>query len=120
MIEDDIRALTHEIRLLREAIQSQPGLAQPPQSRHHSTAHDPSPPLPDVINERTATELIGMSVAMLHRWRAAKEGPPFFKIGRAVRYSRAKIQEWLDRQPGFNPGGAVPVPPAERQRPRRG
>ncbi|GFG78987.1 helix-turn-helix transcriptional regulator [Mycobacterium paragordonae] len=32
----------------------------------------------------------------LSQWRFHGEGPPFIKLGRAVRYSRSDVQAWLE------------------------
>jgi predicted DNA-binding transcriptional regulator AlpA len=50
------------------------------------------------IKERDASAYIGMSVPWLRlsRSKAAKgAGPPYIKIGRAVRYDIRDLDEWL-------------------------
>ena len=34
----------------------------------------------------------------LAKWRMLNEGPPYAKVGRAIRYSRARVDEWLESQ----------------------
>jgi excisionase family DNA binding protein len=31
----------------------------------------------------------------LHRWARQRQGPPSIKVGRAVYYRRASVEEWL-------------------------
>lgn len=49
------------------------------------------------FNEFTASAYIRMSVAFLRKWRflGGPNGPPFYRLGRAVRYSRADLDAWL-------------------------
>src|SRR5688572_17483924 len=51
------------------------------------------------INERDAAVYIDMSVAFLRASRCATRegtpGPPFIRIGRAIRYLRADLDAWL-------------------------
>lgn len=42
-----------------------------------------------------AAELLGISRSGLAKWRSAGSGPAFIKIGRAVRYSREDVDQWL-------------------------
>ncbi len=125
MIEVDIRVLTREIRLLREAIESLSGLSafrpspQQPEPRDPSAGDRPASPLPDSINEHDAAAMICLSLSTLRRWRFMRQGPPSRKLGRAVRYSRAQIQQWLDSQPGLRLENVRPVQPSRVRQPRR-
>ena len=47
------------------------------------------------MNEREAAPLAGMSVSRLQKLRVYGGGPPFLKIGRAVRYRREDVEEWV-------------------------
>jgi len=49
-----------------------------------------------LIDESAASERLGMSVHYLRtsRWRG--DGPPFIKVGRAVRYSPADLEHWVE------------------------
>ena len=59
-------------------------------------------PLPRALNERDAATYIGMSRSYLAQSRMdghrehRTSAPPFIKIGRAVRYLRDDLDEWLD------------------------
>jgi excisionase family DNA binding protein len=43
-------------------------------------------------------EMLGVPVATLYGWRYRGEGPSGYRIGRHVRYRRAKVEAWLERQ----------------------
>ena len=51
-----------------------------------------------LLTPKEVGEILGVSEDKLRRLRAKKEGPPFIKIGGSVRYDRAKLQEWIDRE----------------------
>jgi hypothetical protein len=40
------------------------------------------------LNENQAADFLGVSVRTLQAWRVRGGGPPYVKIGRAVRYQR--------------------------------
>ena len=48
-----------------------------------------------LLNEHEAAEALGLKVATLRRWRWAGRGPPFFKIGNAVRYAAEDIDAFI-------------------------
>jgi len=73
---------------------------------------------PDLMTEKAAAELIGMSTAFLRAGRLhgvlgnRTPAPPHMKLGRAVRYSRADLDRWLadrrvDRASASRPGAAA-------------
>jgi len=51
-----------------------------------------------LLSEREAAALIGMSCAYLRmtRTNGLSAGPRYLKLGRAVRYDRADLLEWLE------------------------
>jgi predicted DNA-binding transcriptional regulator AlpA len=52
-----------------------------------------------LVNEKQLSELIGMSVNTLRRWRwIGQGGPRFIKIGTSVRYDVADVKVWVERQ----------------------
>ncbi len=54
-------------------------------------------PVPLLTPEQTA-ELLGVAVQTLSVWRSTARYPlPYIKVGRNVRYSRADVQQYLDR-----------------------
>lgn len=55
-----------------------------------------------LINEKQLSELIGLSLHTLRRWRVIGEGPRFIKIGSCVRYDPADIAAWLNARKDAN------------------
>jgi len=57
---------------------------------------------PQWMNEKECAEYIGMSVAFLRAGRTTESrckhasGPAYYNFGRAIRYSRADVDKWLD------------------------
>ncbi len=49
-----------------------------------------------LLTTSEAAELLGVSQAFLANLRVAGDGPSFFKLGRAVRYSRDQLFEWAE------------------------
>ena len=47
------------------------------------------------LTERQLAEAWNMSVRTLQRWRVEGKGPPFVRIGRAVRYPKDKAEDFL-------------------------
>lgn len=48
-----------------------------------------------LINEREAATLLGLSVKCLQGWRLRGGGPPFVKLGRAVRYEVPALEAFV-------------------------
>jgi excisionase family DNA binding protein len=44
------------------------------------------------------SQLLGVPVATLYRWRHCGEGPSDYRIGRHVRYRRAAVEAWIEAQ----------------------
>ena len=44
------------------------------------------------------SQLLGVPVATLYRWRHRGEGPSGSRIGRHVRYRRAAVEAWIETQ----------------------
>ena len=51
--------------------------------------------IPRLLKENEAAALLRLEVSTLRRWRWAGTGPPFLKIGAAVRYDPAVLQSYL-------------------------
>lgn len=51
---------------------------------------------PTYLSTRQAAELLGLSPRTLERYRGSGEGPPFMRMGRGVRYSRADLDAWME------------------------
>jgi excisionase family DNA binding protein len=59
-----------------------------------------APPAPrEYLSPAQAAELLGLSVETLGRWRRCGRGPAWFRGEyRAVRYTRAAIETWIEAQ----------------------
>ena len=65
----------------------------------------------DLINEKDAARWLGLSVSTLQAWRYRQTSgrdqgcdyPPFYRLGSAVRYKRAELTAWVDRNIGGAP-----------------
>jgi predicted DNA-binding transcriptional regulator AlpA len=49
-----------------------------------------------LLREGEVATLLRVSVVTLRRWRMLRQGPPYFHLGRNVRYSLADIENWLN------------------------
>jgi excisionase family DNA binding protein len=52
----------------------------------------------NLLDEHEVADLLGISVKTLRTKRCTGESPPFFKVGRLVRYSEADVMEWLQQR----------------------
>lgn len=50
----------------------------------------------EIDNTKATASYIGMSESWLRQSRLRGDGPPFFKIGRSVRYQKPQIDAWLE------------------------
>lgn len=51
-----------------------------------------------LVNERELAEIFGIACSWLQILRIKGGGPPFYKIGGAVRYNLADVEKWLDQR----------------------
>ena len=51
--------------------------------------------LPDLLTSDQVAAITGLSKETLAQWRSQKRGIPYLKIGRAVRYDPADVQQYL-------------------------
>lgn len=51
-----------------------------------------------LLSETQTAELLGLSIRTLQSWRLRGGGPPFAKVGRAVRYRRSDLELWLEQR----------------------
>lgn len=51
---------------------------------------------PGLLDTNRAAAKLGMSKQTLANWRLRGNGPPFFKIGNAVRYRPEDMEAWID------------------------
>ena len=50
------------------------------------------------LEPNEAAAFLKISLSWLAKARATNEGPPFIRIGRCVRYSKAALLRWLKSQ----------------------
>lgn len=53
--------------------------------------------LPELLKEQQVSSRCNFSLNTLRYWRAVGDGPPFVKIGRAVRYNVAALVDYIRR-----------------------
>jgi predicted DNA-binding transcriptional regulator AlpA len=60
-----------------------------------------------LVSEREAAARLGLSVKTLRRWRWLRQGPPWVKVGAAVRYAPGDISAFIEtnRQTATAGGG---------------
>lgn len=49
-----------------------------------------------LLSPRAAAAHLALAVQTLARWRTEGGGPPFFKIGGAIRYDTRDLDTWLN------------------------
>lgn len=52
--------------------------------------------MPTLVTTAEAATFLTLSPRTLENWRNRQEGPPFKKLGTAVRYDVADLEKWLD------------------------
>ena len=48
-----------------------------------------------LVDEKTAARILGVSVRFLQQRRYQGGGPPFIKVGSAVRYRHSDLDDWV-------------------------
>lgn len=48
-----------------------------------------------LLLENDAAALLSISPRTLQAWRSQNEGPPFVRVGRAIRYCRSALRDWI-------------------------
>lgn len=61
----------------------------------HPGSH--SPDFERLLTETQAADLLRLSSRTLQAWRSQDVGPEYVKAGRAIRYRRSALFEWMDR-----------------------
>jgi excisionase family DNA binding protein len=54
----------------------------------------------ELLTEAQVARLLAVSLSTMKRLRASGDGPPFLRIGRAIRYRREDVDAWLRQQKG--------------------
>lgn len=104
MLEEAIERLTVEVQRLREAVERQTILPQRAASEDALSGAGRTAGCraarkkggDEFLTERGVAELTGLGLGTLRNWRLLRKGPPFRKLGWAVRYSRADVVAWMD------------------------
>lgn len=55
----------------------------------------PTPRVHPLLSPEELSELLGVPIATLYRWRHHSSGPPALKIGRHLRYRVRDVEEYL-------------------------
>lgn len=50
------------------------------------------------LNEHQLADLLCQSVRTIQKWRVTGYGPPYYKIGRSVRYRRSEVIAWVEER----------------------
>lgn len=50
---------------------------------------------PHTCDEAGAAEFCGVARSTLRNWRSLRQGPPFLRLGRRIRYRLADLDRWL-------------------------
>lgn len=50
------------------------------------------------LSEHDVSRYLNVSVHTLRMWRVKRIGPPYYKLGKVVRYGLADLQDWLKEQ----------------------
>jgi len=51
----------------------------------------------DYLTPAEAAEVLKCTTALLAKYRCARAGPPFVRVGRLVRYGRSDLIEWVEK-----------------------
>lgn len=51
-----------------------------------------------IVNTEGAARFVGLSSSTLAKYRVAGNGPQYLKVGRAVRYRIADLENWLSEK----------------------
>jgi excisionase family DNA binding protein len=51
----------------------------------------------EMFNEDQAAQFLGVSVRTIQSWRVTGSGCPYVKLGRSVRYQKAKLIDWIEQ-----------------------
>ena len=76
----------------------------PPKTSSPSGSHA-SPAASDSLTPKQAARLVNLSVSWLAKRRLAGNGPPYFKLGGAVRYLKASLLQWMMSQQRISTSG---------------
>jgi excisionase family DNA binding protein len=49
------------------------------------------------LTTEQAASYLQVATVTMETWRARRQGPPFAKVGRTIRYRRADLDSWLEQ-----------------------
>lgn len=52
---------------------------------------------PEYLNPKRAATFTGFTLKALERMRQRREGPPYSKVGRSIRYSVSDLRAWIEK-----------------------
>ena len=61
---------------------------------------------PILLTPKQAARLLSLSVSWLAKRRLAGDGPPYVKLGGAVRYAETSLQQWMKAQQRISTSGS--------------
>ncbi len=56
--------------------------------------------LDPVYTDKELAPLVGIKRVTLQQWRSRQLGPPYYRVGAAIRYRWSEVQTWLDGRRG--------------------
>jgi predicted DNA-binding transcriptional regulator AlpA len=62
--------------------------------------------IPILLTPKQAARHLNLSVSWLAKRRLAGDGPPYVKLGGAVRYAETSIQQWMKSQQRTSTSGS--------------
>lgn len=62
----------------------------------HADRPEAQSELPLFLTQREVAELLRLPARTLEDWRQTRQGPPYFKLGRHVRYRRDEVLAWVE------------------------
>ncbi len=68
------------------------------EERQAAAAHLANPVKRRYVSERELSIISGLACRTLQSWRLRKIGPPWIRLGRAVRYDLAQFESWVGQQ----------------------
>jgi len=64
---------------------------------NETTAAGERPQPHEYLKDKAAGEVLGFAPVTLQEWRREGKGPPFVRLGRSVRYRRADLDAWAEK-----------------------
>ena len=52
----------------------------------------------EYLNTRQVAEILGLSGRTISNWRRRGSGPPWYRVGGAIRYLRHEVDAWVITQ----------------------